>query len=121
MQSQEGQKKNYIHSDEQLGVTVRGYICQSQSSLGSGATLNVHWWQLDLPEMWGQLGKRKLEEGLENQRQKCSSSSLAGPVGTSRGSQEEVVPLEAPGGVFRAVVSCSHCTVCEQGSIWRIS
>ena len=84
--------------DEQLGVTVRGYICQSQSSLGSGATLNVHWWQLDLPEMWGQLGKRKLEEGLENQRQKCSSSSLAGPVGTSRGSQEEVVPLEAPGG-----------------------
>ena len=65
MQSQEGQKKNYIHSDEQLGVTVRGYICQSQSSLGNGATLSVHWWQLDLPEMWGQLGKRKLEEGLD--------------------------------------------------------
>jgi len=98
IQSQEGQKKNYIHFDEQLGVTVRGYICQSQSSLGSGATLSVDWWQLDLPEMWGQPGKRKLEEGLENQRQKRSSSSPAGPVGTSRGSQEEVVPLEAHGG-----------------------
>ena len=60
IQSQEGQKKNYIHFDEQLGVTVRGYICQSQSSLGSGATLSVDWWQLDLPEMWGQPGKRRL-------------------------------------------------------------
>ena len=98
MQRQEGQKKNYIYFDEQLGATVRGYICQSQSSLGRGATLSVHWWELDLPEMWGQLGKRKLEEGLENQRWKCSSSSRAGPVGTSRGSQEQEVPLEAHGG-----------------------
>lgn len=107
MQSQEGQKKNYIYFDEQAGATVRGYVCQSQSSLGRGH-LGVHWRELDLPEMWGQLGKRKLEEGLENQRWKCSSSSRAGPVGTSRGSQEQEVPLEAHDGGGRSLRLLSH-------------